>query len=329
MSKGMILSCPTAKADRITVLKNNMSEWLNKRSLSDLVKSFGGVVPDDLDLNDLVRFFDDFSNRWDYRSIQKQAFDSKIREGTRWLINNDQLSEFQKECALKAACDLGLMNNNEPAASAYDYIWILGGAKLSCLLRARLAQHIVSDKHLKPKSVVFLASMRPITDTEFEAINTYAPNAKTEFDLCVSSAKQHFCVSDMYSEERYDNDVNTNCSWIIRTYNTSHFEVIVLAAPSSDPNKRRANSVDTYNFFFKNFLASEETSVLLITSQIYVPYQHLEALRTIALPYKIDLDTVGFPSEWGGSLQGMNEPSNYLQEIRSTIQSIKRFLDVY
>jgi hypothetical protein len=102
--------------------------------------------------------------------------------------------------------------------------------------------------------------------------------------------------------------------------------LFIIAAPSSEPEKRRANSADTYEFFFDRVKADEGAEILIVTSQIYVPYQHLEAMRTIAVPYKINLDTIGFAPEWGGALQGMNEPSNYLQEIRSTIQAMDRFL---
>jgi len=69
--------------------------------------------------------------------------------------------------------------------------------------------------------------------------------------------------------------------------------------------------------------------ILLTTSQIYVPYQHMEAVRTIAIPHKINLDTIGFSPEWGGVLQSMNEPANYLQEVRSAVQAIGRFLMAY
>jgi len=71
------------------------------------------------------------------------------------------------------------------------------------------------------------------------------------------------------------------------------------------------------------------SSLLLITSQIYVPYQQLEALRIVALKHNVVIETVGFPLEWSGNLQGMTGPNNYLQEIRSTIQSANRFFSVF
>ena len=329
MSNNQILSCPGITEDRIPYIRSNIKQWLSTPLLSDLAKAFGATPDVGKDINYLSKWFLEFSDCWDFRSRQKQAYDSKVGEGARWLLSNDDLTEEQKELALSAALVLGLRDNAIPAYDNSDYIWVLGGAKLSCLLRSRLAAQTIKNAFKMPKAVVLLASMRPIGDAEREATNTYAPNAKTEFDLSVEAAHEEFSVSNDFEEEKHNDSSNDNNSWIIRKYGGSGYDVFIIAAPSSDPQNRRANSADTYEFFFNRFQAQEGASILLTTSQIYVPYQHMEAIRTIAVPHKIVFDTIGFPPEWGGELQGMNDPSNYLQEIRSTIQSIDRFLKMY
>jgi hypothetical protein len=173
-----------------------------------------------------------------------------------------------------------------------------------------------------------LASTRPIGDAEREATDTYAPNTATEFDLFVAAVESEFGVTD-FREERFDDLDNANKSWAVLTYHAEGYDIKILAAPSSEPEKRRANSTDTYSFFLKQFSVPCILQLLLCMSQIYVPYQHLESVRAMAIPHSINLDTVGFPIEWDGTLQGMNEPSNYLQEIRSTIQSNDRFLTCF
>jgi hypothetical protein len=324
----MILSCPPVAANRIDLIKSNLFSWLRQEALRDLVKIFGGKVPKNLSLNDLAKWYLNFSACWDFRGKQKQAFDAKAGEGVRWLLSNDDLSDKQKELTMSAALELGLMNNDTPAKRSCDYIWVLGGAKLSCLLRTRFAKNVI-EQNAAPKAVFLLASMRPVGDAEREAADTYAPGAETEFDLFVAAAQKELGVTGAFREERCEDTVNANNSWVIRKYHSVKYDVTIVAAPSSEPQKRRANSADTYEFFFKKFEAPSNSSILLITSQIYVPYQHLEAVRTVAVPHKMNIDAIGFPAEWGGSLQGMNEPSNYLQEIRSTIQSAGRFLDEY
>jgi hypothetical protein len=328
MSKNLILSCPPIGGERIEKIKTSITQWLSVPSLHKLTEQFGGLIPDGMDICELSKWFLEFSDVWDFRGHQKQAFDRKVGEGARWLLNSDELTEGQKQSTLAAALDLGLMDNAIPAYEIYDYVWVLGGAKLSCLLRSRLAKQSIANTKQPPKAVVMLASMRPIGDGEREATDIYAPTAATEFDLFIAAAQKEFGVGDNFTEERHDYE-NANKSWIIRKYLAADYELFVIAAPASEPDKRRANSVDTYEFFFDRFKVDKGAEILLATSQIYVPYQHLEAVRTIAIPHRISLDTIGFVPEWGGALQGMNEPSNYLQEIRSTIQAIDRFLTQY
>ena len=329
MSKNLILSCPPVSDERVEQMKAGIEQWLNTPSLHMLVEGFAGSVPEGLGVYDLAKWFLDFSDTWDFRGRQKQAFDGKVGEGVRWLLSSDDLADEQKQAALSAGLALGLMGNDTPALESYDYIWVLGGAKLSCLLRSRLARQTAENAGALPKAVVMLASMRPIGDGEREATDTYAPGAGTEFDLFAAAAKIEFGVDDDFTEERYDDSDNANNSWNVRKYLANGFDLYIIAAPSSEPEKRRANSADTYEFFFDYFKAEEGAEILLATSQIYVPYQHMEAVRTIAIPHRINFDTIGFVPEWGGDLQGMNEPSNYLQEIRSTIQAIDRFLAQY
>ncbi len=179
--------------------------------------------------------------------------------------------------------------------------------------------------------IPLLKRRRPISSTERNATDTYAPGAKTEFDLINRGAEIEFNIEPSFSEERNDDPTNTNKRWIIRRYDKigNLPPIVSLCAPSSEPDTRRANSVDTYEFFFNHAQVSPGSSLLLITSQIYVPYQQLEALRTVALKHNVIMETVGFPLEWSGNLQGMTGPSNYLQEIRSTIQSANRFFHVF
>jgi len=329
MSKDSILTCPPVGTKRVEQITVNIGKWLSTPGLHELANLFGTDVPEGLDCRRLSQWFLEFSDIWDFRGHQERSFDKKVGEGARWLLDSGELTEKQKETALLAASELGLIGNSIPARSDYDYIWVLGGAKLSCLLRSRLAKQTIESTGQTPKAVVMLASMRQIGDSERMATDTYAPEAVTEFDLFVAAAEKEFGVGESFTEDRYDDASNINSSWIVQKYLKDNLNIYIIAAPSSDPEKRRANSADTYEFFFDYFKIEESSEVLLTTSQIYVPYQHLEAIRTIAIPHQINFDTIGFDPAWGGTLQGMNEPQNYLQEIRSTIQAIDRFLTQY
>jgi hypothetical protein len=302
ISKNPILVCPPISGERVEKIKTNITQWLLTSSLYVLVERFGGRDRPARDVYELSEMFLWFSDVWDFRSSQ----------GARWLLNSDELTEKQKQSALIAALDLGLMDKTIPAYESYDYIWVLGGARLSCLLRSQLAKQTTTPT----KAVVMLSSPRPIDDSEREATDTYAPTAETEFDLFVAAAQKEFGVGDDFTEERHDD-------WIIRKYQEDP-TLFVISAPSSEPEKRPSNSVDTYEFFFDHFKVEEGANILLVTSQIYAPYQHLEAMRTIAIPHRVNIDTIGLVPE----SVNQSEAAHYLQEIRSTIQAIDRFLNM-
>lgn len=307
---------PTCKKDSIEA---TLSSFVNCQSLRALVEAFGGHYPSNSELQNL-RYLLEFSSRWDYRA--KATTRTENNENARWLVEKDSLSESQKSSLAVAKKDLGLVENASPRHQTYDYVWVLGGAKLSCLLRTRLAAEICKGLFSQPRKISLLGSSRPINESERVATNTYAPKAKTEFDLFLAAHDVIFPASSFSVSEEQGRNQNSN--WCVLEYGDG---VSVLSAPSSMPDVRRANSLDTYLFFMKMYDVPSGSRILLITSEIYVPYQHLEAFRSVALRYDVSIETVGFPSSWGGELQGMMSDENFLQEIRSSIQSLNRLVD--
>jgi hypothetical protein len=326
-----VLECPPLEGDRIQRMHATLDEWLRSSALASLVEVFGSRIPSHLDTVALATWLLDFSEQWDFRRLQEGTLARDTGERSRWLISDASLTDVQRDTIRDTARDLGLIGAEVPSKRVYDFAWVLGGARLSNLLRPRLAAGLVTDHSVHFDAIALLTSGRPISSSERQATDTYAPEAETEFDLINRGAELAFNMPPSFKEERYDDPANHNRSWVVRHYDgTDGFPPVVsLSAPSSEPDVRRANSADTYEFFFERMPVPTRASLLLITSQIYVPYQQLEAIRTVALRHDVMLETVGFPLEWGGDLQGMNQPGNYLQEIRSTIQSANRFLQAF
>jgi len=325
------LECPPVAGDRVQRIYETLDRWLAAPTLAALAQCFGGEIPSQLSRTDRVAWLMNFSERWDFRALQAGTLSSDTGERSRWLITDTSLSEAQRDAIQAAANELGLIGAEIPSKRMYDFAWVLGGARLSCLLRPRFAAQLVTDHGVRCGSIALLAAARPVSATERHATDTYAPDAETEFDLINKGAEISFAMPAAFTEERSDDAANPNRSWVIRRYEKvgSFPPILSLSAPSSEPETRRANSADTYEFFFEHVQVPSGSSLLLITSQIYAPYQQLEAIRTIALKHDVVIETVGFPLEWSGDLQGMNEPGNYLQEIRSTIQSVDRFLRAF
>ena len=305
-----------------------IDSWLYSNELKNIVKAFGGTFPKTSNRYETAKWLLKFSECWDYRNHQKQARDKKTGENARWQISSSKITEAQKSAVINGIYALGLIGIHRPSKTDFDYIVALGGARFSCLYRPRYMYKLITEYGITAKAAVLLSGMRPISESERLATDTYAPNAATEYDLINAGGEQSFELPANYREEIYHHE-NPNKSWAVRTYDTpaNVLPLFSLSGPSSDPEKRRANSADTYQFFLEKFNVKSGQKLLLITSQIYVPYQQIEALRTLAVPNGLYIETVGFPVEWSNQLQGMMEPANYLQEIRSTIQAINRYLD--
>lgn len=298
--------------------------------MATLVALWGGSMPRG-DLQNVLAYLVPFSDRWDFRARARKGTMATASQddsgGARWDVEREAIPAEHEATILAAARDLGLVNTRGPERNAVDYVLVLGGARLSNHLRTRRVAQLLKSGALRSRMVILLGAFREVSDAEREATDTYAPDAKTELDLFIDAAAAEFNTAPGVSSATLDEKQARTASAVhvleTRGFNTP-VDLYAVAAPSGEPALRRANSEDTYRFFIESFSPSPKESCLLVTSQIYVPYQHLEATRTVALPHSLELETIGFPDAWGGTLQGMREPANYLQETRSAILAADR-----
>lgn len=297
--------CPPVGPARERLVALRVHEWLAHGQLQKLVRHWGGNPPAGASVKALLDYLVPFSEAWDYRAMarRRSAANPSSQDSagaSRWEVTDDPLVHANRRLVLSAARALGLARVRLPRRRVFDYVLILGGARLSNLYRLRRAKELLERGIVDAGSIALLGSQRSVMPTERDATDTYAPDARTELDLLLKAAELELAGSSV----------------------TVH----TLAAPSPEPGKRRATSADSYRFFHERLQPPPGASCLLVTSQIYVPYQHLEAVRMLALPHELELETIGFPVRWGGSLQGLRAPANYLQEIRSMIQASDRLV---
>jgi len=326
-------------ASPVKTVRSKIRSWITSSWMSDLVVMFGGAVPSADNLDESLERLETFSARWDFRRMARDRgapTDDQLRQGAgsaRWLSTATGLSEDQEVRIVEDATRLGLVHGQEPIFLSYEYVVVLGGARLSCQLRPLRAAEIVRSG-VDVGRIALLGAARPVAESERDATDTYAPGATDEFDLIVAGAVQAFGFSaSVFHEERHDDPDNRNLSWIVRHYDAvtagRPLHIVAISAPSSDPLRRRANSADTLLFLIEREKIVRGSKLLLITSQIYVPYVQLEALRTVALPQHLLVETIGFPGDRMPPLQGLSNANHYLQETRSAIQAARRFCQAY
>ncbi len=329
MNREVRILCPAAdrpREERIRAILAEFDRWMSAPSLPELVQAFGGTT-ERLETGDTVeklRWFQSFAEVWNYRKKQAAAT-TEEGEAARWLLRQESELAGKEALVLRAAGELGLLGTERTVFDRADYILPLGGACMSNLYRCQAARETVDALHM-PVQVVALSGMRPISHTERQGcVDTYAPNAVTEFDAISQGMCRAFGIAPWY-QDQVERSENLNCSATVRQFSEKYrgSRLCAVAAPSSVP-ERRANSADCFHDFFHRFAVPKGAKLINCTSQIYCPYQQVRAL-SLAVKYGVEFDTIGFREKSVTVSPGLRQPVNYLQEIKGTVDAMNDFV---
>ena len=228
---------------------------------------------------------------------------------------------------LAGSAALGLVRPVAPARPAYAHLVVLGGLAHACLRRVAYAAHLLRAGLAVTGEVAVLGSFRPLSPAELRTLADAGVPAATP--RSTPSTRRSGWRSGWPS--RVDSDGadagHPHHCWSSRTYRPAGLPPVrVLAAPSSEPDRRRAHTADTQRFWAEHVRLSPGDAVLTVTAPLYVPFQHCDALRTLAVPYGCGIETVGVDPAVA-DLARLPEPTltpgRYLQEIRSALRSMR------
>ncbi len=291
--------------------------WVDSPALRMVVGEFGGVVPAS-PLADQLTWLEEFSAaEWDFRAGKERN-----------LADVPRLKPETEKVAFAAAEALGLIGADLPeghrdddSPARYEHVLILGGLVRACLARPLHAAKLLRDGVVQAGSVTALGGFRKIAGDEVGMVEEVTgEEVDDEFHAMDAGVRGAFGLAGPLSERGEDSDV-LGASWRVREYSGDDVPVRVVAAPSMAPGERRANTPDTYEWFATQLAELRAGDrVLIVTTEIYVPYQHADALRMLALPYGVLVETVGVvPGKVHPALRQTFGPDKYLQELRSTI----------
>ena len=332
------IKCPDInmpKSERINfIIEQEFRKWITAPILGNLIRIFQPdfIIDENGTTTEIIEKVKQFvETHWDYRKKQKEAT-TKEGEAARWLLKSEEIVEDNAELIIECAKTLGLIGNEESDLDEINFLLPLGGARMSNLRRCELARKIIDKNFLSKVDVVALSGMRPLAESEMTgSIETYAPGAKYEFEAISTGLEIAFGCGKGYTEEKND-DTNPNSNYVIRKYNKQYNanNIYSVAAPSTAPELRRANSADCFKFFFEKFEVAQGAKLLNCTSQIYCSYQQVRALF-FAVEHNLIFDTIGFPFELNNPSQSINigqlsRPVNYLQEFKSTVDAMYDFV---
>ncbi|WP_341716673.1 hypothetical protein QQG74_22155 [Micromonospora sp. FIMYZ51] len=293
-----------------------IGDWVDSAPLRDLVACFGGRWPTG-DLGAVLAGLDEFSARhWDFRAGRERP---DARE--------PDLDPVTAGRARAAAIALGMVRPLPPARPRYAHLVVLGGLAHACLRRVAYAADLLRRGLRVTGELAVLGSYRPLSDVERRTLaEAGVTGCDTEVDALDAAVRWTFDVAGPDAEDGLDAG-HPHHSWSSRTYRISgRPPVRVLAAPSSEPERRRAHTADTQRFWAGHVDLAGGDQVLLVTAPIYVPFQHCDALRTLAVPHGCGVDTVGVDPtrpDVARLPEPTLTPGRYLQETRSAIRSMR------
>lgn len=299
----------------------DLAQWVGSPPIRSLVAAFGGTWPAG-DLREVLTRIDNFSaEHWDFRNNRERN-----------LAERPDLSPDRAGLILDAADALGMVHEVPPLHEEYDHVLILGGLVRACVLRPQFAARLLQTS-CRASSITALGGFRPLGGDEPElAAAGGLIGVGDEFEAMGAGMAIAFGLS---GEDNGSGEVlvergeseQPNLRWEVQTFDRpkrgSEPEVRVIAAPSTDAS-RRANTADTYEFWATSVAQLQPgVRILVVTSAIYRPYQHIDAIRILGLPFGAAIDTVGVDTGAVADTRFAQtfHPSAYLQEIRSALRA--------
>jgi hypothetical protein len=262
----------------------------------------------------------------------------------RWAVtDDDDLPESMRSRVIALTDRLGLVTAQRPAHDAYDKTLILGGGRRSPLLRARLGAQL-SAAGVELGQVALLGSPRFIGDEERRETDGYAPGVADEFELLVAAAEQEYglragpprflCgstpldqVCPRWAARFPDADPETPAAFTheraIDLVNGERYVRATALSASTGRPPLRPDTSDTLALWSRWAQPRAGQRALIITTQLFVPFQWFDALRRLYLPLGVEVDAAGFDAEWG------DRPLTavvLLQEVLSGIRSARRLV---
>ncbi|QNE47136.1 hypothetical protein F1C58_09645 [Glaciihabitans sp. INWT7] len=305
--------------DRERVL-DLIDNWAASSALAAVMGAFGGSVPESGAV-DRLAWLDSFAAaEWDFRHGRER--DS---------IRRSALSPAQSDAVIGQSPELGLANRERPGRAQYDTVIMTGGMVRAGIVKPRFVAELL-EQGLGCGHILFLGGFRPFSSEESVVARALEIDADDEFGGMLAGLEQVFGPLGVPELDEHRGET-PHASWRHLTWNRPRLpRLSVLAAPSSDPLQRRANSADTYRFWAEQRRTPAEHSVLQVTSPIYVPYQAAVAVGILGLDNGLAVDTVG-ASASASDLGPHSQPflaEHHLQELRAAIGAmlaLRRRLD--
>jgi hypothetical protein len=298
-------------------LEEALRRWATSPPLRALAEASGWAWPQTSGTLELLRALAGLSAGWDFRATgERDSISRKPAE-----VNGREIPD---DVVLPAARALGLVAAVPLPARPFSHMVVLSGLVAACVNRTHHAAALRRGG-VTADSVVVLGAHRPLSEAESVRVRELElGEAADEAAVIVAATRRSFGLGPAPVAE--DERAPGRPSSARAHYRWPADRIEVVIAPSSEPDVRRANTADQLTHWAELAGIGDTHSVLLVTTQIYVPFQHLDALRVLSLArgcavYSCGVDATSSllpPKQFAGR--------DYLQEVRSALRAAAALL---
>lgn len=282
--------------------------WTSSAALENVIAMSGGS---DVDLGSLQRIEQFAAQNWDFRAGRERDHP--------FAVDADILSA----AVLENSVALGLADRERPLRTHYDVAILTGGMVRAGIVKPRFVSELVASG-IGVDRVVFLGAHRRFSAEEAVLARKLGVEGNDEVDGMIAGMRREFHLEVDPDVVRSRGPIwpgsTGRWTWL------DHSPLLeVVAAPSVDPARRRANTADTLRFWAAHHAKNVRT-VLLITTPVYVPYQAATAVRTLGLEAGLAVDTVGVSLKANdlGQLTQQFTIRHHLQELRAAVHGMSK-----
>ena len=209
--------------------------------------------------------------------------------------------------------ELEFININKPQSINHDRVVVLGGTQNAVYIRAKAATEFINSS---VKSVDGISCYRPINPIERQKTN-FEATSDTEFGVMSEVFCSALPIRITSHSDRFKSDRNLNNVSNVRTFecDPSQLECRIYAAPSSEPDIRRADTGDSVLFYLDEGVAPDDR-LLFITRNIYCNRQFLQIFHYMLKRDHINsFDVVGCLPDDNLENADDYEITKYIQEL--------------
>jgi hypothetical protein len=227
--------------------------------------------------------------------------------------------------------ELGFFHITKPLQLYADHILILGGSLAACHLRAEAGRRHITEK---TRSVDALTCFRPVHPVE-RARAAYTSACDTEFGVMTEAFCSAYNLDPGSASDEFISDRNLNSISCIRMLSDGGCDerpaYRIFAAPSTQPDIRRADTGDTLLYYLQKTSPSPDSTLLAVTHNRYCNRQFLQ-LAWHLLRYQQEhhtevpsLDIVGLYADDAIPAADQYDPFQLLQDLIGILDWIDRF----